>query len=163
HVKHTISATSSPSTRSGSLDITSSSVFSYDSSPPAPLPGRLSEDSGNRIQRFSFLSAIAAGTDSILNPTPQPAPTTPEAAFPAILVCLAAAAPLLSSVTVRIAPPALIMALAAKEAVHPGHRLLSDEKVGLGSILGWNQQEWDGRREAREGRWWGHMPTCRKQ
>ncbi|KAF7358551.1 hypothetical protein MVEN_00906500 [Mycena venus] len=153
HRTHTISSTSSTSTRSGSLDLTSS-ISSRDSSAPAspaPLPGRLSEDS-SRIRRFSFLGAVAAGADSFLKPSPQPspAPAAPEAAFTAILARLAAAAPLLSSsATVRFAPPALIADLAAKEAAHPGRRLLGDEKVGLGSILGWDQRERDGGREAR--------------
>ncbi|KAK7007378.1 hypothetical protein R3P38DRAFT_3325358 [Favolaschia claudopus] len=140
---HTISTTSSTGARSGaSFDLTS--VSSRESSIPASP--RLSEDgTGSRIRRFSFLGAAA---DSFLKPSPAPCPEPQDAAFTAILARLSSAASLLSSsTTVRFAPPPLIVDLAAKEAEHPGRRLLGDEKVGLGSILGWDARERD--REAR--------------
>ncbi|KAF8213990.1 hypothetical protein K438DRAFT_1660635 [Mycena galopus ATCC 62051] len=124
--------TSSVSTRSGmSLDLGSS----RDSTTASATP-RLSDD-GSRIRRFSFLGAAA---DSFLKPAPAASPPPVESTFPALLARLAAAAPLLSSsATVRFAPPALIADLAAKEAAHPGRRLLGDEKAGLASILGWGE------------------------
>ncbi|KAJ6515534.1 hypothetical protein C8R45DRAFT_1067124 [Mycena sanguinolenta] len=131
--------TSSSISRSGmSLDL-----GSRDSTTPAAP--RLSDD-GSRIRRFSFLGAAA---DSFLKPAPAPSPSPDQTAtFVALLARLSVAAPLLSSsATVRFAPPALIADLAAKEAAHPGRRLLGDEKVGLASILGWGEQ-----REGERGR-----------
>ncbi|KAF7355623.1 hypothetical protein MSAN_01479600 [Mycena sanguinolenta] len=131
--------TNSMSSRSGmSLDLGSRDIT-------APAVPRLSDD-GSRIRRFSFLGAAA---DSFLKPSPAPSPP-PEntATFIALLARLSVAAPSLSSsATVRFAPPALIADLAAKEAAHPGRRLLGDEKVGLLSILGWGEQ-----REGERGR-----------
>ncbi|KAJ7825987.1 hypothetical protein B0H14DRAFT_3874219 [Mycena olivaceomarginata] len=95
--------------------------------------------------------------------------------FPALLALLTRAAPLLSaSPTVRFEPPAVVVRLAAKEAEFLAHhdakgggevsgggngngngngngrkrRLRGDERVGLGSVLGWDA----GAGEAREAR-----------
>jgi 1-phosphatidylinositol-3-phosphate 5-kinase len=91
--------------------------------------------------------------------------------FPALLTLLTRAAPLLSaSPTVRFEPPAVVVRLASKESELLAHherggnagagrdvngngnerkrRLRGDERVGLGSVLGWDA----GAGEAREAR-----------
>ncbi|KAJ7687858.1 hypothetical protein B0H17DRAFT_1069454 [Mycena rosella] len=124
-----------PSARSGaSLDLTSSTVSSRDSSVPASP--RLSDDGGSRLRRFSFISDPRP---SFLKPAPTPAPAADATPFSAALARLTAAGALLSSSAgVRFAPPPLITDLAAKERAAPGRRLTGDERAGLGSILGWD-------------------------
>ncbi|KAJ7172306.1 hypothetical protein C8R46DRAFT_1085479 [Mycena filopes] len=142
------SPTSASSTRTGaSLDLSASSTYSSSRDSSAPASPRLSDDggTGSRIRRFSFISASPTSfLPSSLSSAPsmsdnghsKDAGKTP---FTTLVARLSASAPLLSSSAgVRIAPPPLLIELAAKEALDPSRRLLGDEKAGLGSLLGWD-------------------------
>ncbi|KAJ7330381.1 hypothetical protein DFH08DRAFT_786154 [Mycena albidolilacea] len=100
---------------------------------------RLSSDAGEASGRRSF--------SSFLGPKNGKGLGGDGTTFPALLALLTRAAPLLSaSPTVRFEPPAVVVRLAAKEAEK--RRLRGDERVGLGSVLGWDA----GAGEAREAR-----------
>ncbi|KAG6852316.1 hypothetical protein C0991_000959 [Blastosporella zonata] len=89
----------------------------------------------------SFRFSILGGKSPTTAVTAEPQIADPRPPFTQALTQLRAGSGLLStSPGVRFNPPALIVELAEREKVHAASRLRGDERVGLGSVLGWG---WD--------------------
>jgi 1-phosphatidylinositol-3-phosphate 5-kinase len=121
--------------RTGSLDLTRSNTG-------ALLP-RSSEDGAiGRLRRLSF---VHDSRSPLTTPLQKEINATADAPFGSILQRLEQSKDILSSSPdISLAPPSLIVTLAAKEAKDPSRCLLADEQAGLKSILGWEGKEVQG-------------------
>lgn len=117
--------------RSGSLDIrpSSSGLTSARSSIDKPRA---------RLRGLSFRSSPST-------PLQNEVTSAPDAAFTVIVKRLEESKDALSSSPgVSLSPPALLVALAAKEKSSPSHIFRADERAGLKSIRGWDENDSEG-------------------